>query len=588
MLRLTLAIFIALSLGLVVGAGASKMYIVDDDGFAQYHSIGEAVAIANDGDTIYIKPGIYEEHIVLDKSLTLMPPRGEEGDVNLASDGSDIGIEVLADGCKIEGLTITDFAGPGIFVESKGNEIRKNSFADNVHGIFLNNTSGNLLEMNRMEGGYCGIVLLASRENIIRSNVADGCILAGVLLNSSSKNDIVGNEAKGCTRGVYLITKSQENQVNGCSMVDCDYGVLLEKSSQANVIIGCDFENSTTALALNGVSKSQIQNNSIANSTNGIVLFSSAENSAVENEFVRVDTGIMISESSAGNIFTNNEIEESSSGIVITDSPANKFEGNVQTKVRWGLYVDGSTEESFDNQISESNQINGKPILYLYDRSNEEISGRESGHITLASCEKCVVENSSVTNDALFVYSSRGCKIQDNVISGGYGMRLQGSDENEIVGNLACDNRFSGILLLESNRNLIRKNTLSQNGRDGLSLVESDSNIVTMNTAEANRNTGIRLLSSNETEITENSVIGNGVGIELGESSGCIVYRNNLIENAVQARDDGENLWDWGALKGGNYWSDHSCQGNPCQSMPRAIGNLTADYYPFRDRDGWT
>jgi parallel beta-helix repeat protein len=353
------------------------------------------------------------------------------------------------------------------------------------------------------------------------------------------------------------------------------------------VIKGCDFENSTTSIALNAVSKNQVQKNSIANSTNGIALFASAENSIAENGFVGVDTGIMISEGSVGNVFTNNEIEKSSSGIVVTDSSANKLEGNVLAGVRWGLYVDGSTEESFDNQISESNQIDGKPILYLYGQSNEEISGRESGHITLASCENCIVENSSVANDALFVYSSRGCKIQNNVVSGGYGMRLQGSDENEIVGNQACDNRYSGILLIDSERNLIGKNTLCRNEMDGLSLAESDSNIVNMNTAEANKDTGIRLLSSNGTEITENSVVGNGVGIELSRSAGCIVYRNNLIENVVQAKDDGENLWDWGALKGGNYWSDHSCQGNPCQSMPRSIGNLTADYYPFGERDGW-
>ena len=586
MLRLTVAILIILCASLIVGADA-KMYIVDDDGFAQYHSINEAVTIANDGDTIYVKPGTYREHIVLNKSLIIMPPRGEDEAVNLSGDGSDIGIEVLADGCKIEGITISDFAGPGIYVESKDNETRKNVFLDNVHGIFLNGTSGNTLEMNQERGGYCGIVLLASRENTIRGNVAEGSLLAGMLLNTSSKNTIEGSKAEGCARGIYLITDSQENEMEGNSMIDCGYGVLLEKSSMANMIRRCNFENASTAIALNSVSKNLVQNNSVSNSTNGIALFSSTENSIVENSLVRLGTGIMVSESSVGNILTKNKIEESGSGIVVTDSSANKLEGNVMMAARWGLYVDGSTEESFDNQIPESNQINGEPILYLYGRSNEEISGRNFGHLTLAFCENCTVLDSSVTNDALFVHSSRGCRIQDNVVSNCYGMRLQASDDNEIVGNQACDNRYSGILLVESNGNLIGENTLCRNERDGLSLVESDSNMVQMNTAEANKDTGIRLLSSNETEITGNSVIGNGVGIGLNESAGCIVYRNNLIENEVQAKDDGGNLWDWGVLKGGNYWSDHSCQGNPCHGQPKWIGETTADYYPFGERDGW-
>lgn len=587
MLRLTLMILIALFMGLFAGADA-RMYIVDDDGFAQYHSIGEAVAIAADGDTIYVKPGTYREHIVLNKSIVLMPPRGEEGTVNLAGDGSDIGIEVLADGCKIEGLTISDFAGPGIYVESEGNEIRKNVFVDNVHGIYLNATSGNVIENNQQQGGYCGIVLLSSADNTIRGNVAEGSILAGILLNSAASNTISDSEAEGCAMGFHLVSGSAKNKINGNKIISCRYGVLAEMASEANSIRDCAFENATTAIALNGVSKNLIQNNAISNSTNGIALFSSAENSIVENGLGGIDTGIMISEGSVGNVFTDNKIETANSGIVIADSSANKLERNVLVGLQLGLSVDGSTEESFDNQILESNQIDGKPILYLYGRSNEEVSGREFGHITLAACENCVVRDSTVANDALFVYVSRGCKILDNVVSNAYGMLIRGSDENEITGNRVCDNRYGGIMLVESNGNLIGENTLCRNERDGLLLRESNFNKVLSNAVEENEETGIRVFSSNETEITGNSVIGNGVGIALNRSAGCIIYRNNLIENIVQAEDDGGNFWDWGALKGGNYWSDHSCQGNPCQTMPRWIGELSADYYPFGERDGWT
>ncbi|MGC9514161.1 right-handed parallel beta-helix repeat-containing protein [Methanocrinis sp.] len=592
MLRLTLAVFIALSAGLFAGADA-RMYIVDDDGFAQYHSIGEAVAIAADGDTIYVKPGTYREQIVLNKSLTLMPPRGEEGAVNLVGDGSDIGIEVLADGCKIEGLTISDFAGPGIYVESRSNEIRKNVLVDNVHGIFLNATSGNILEMNREEGGYCGIVLLSSSENAIRSNVAEGCMGsertpgAGILLNAAARNSISESEAKGCAQGVHIVSESRENELDGNEIVDCRHGVLIEISSEENLIRGCAIENATTAIALYAAAKNQIQNNAIVNSTNGIALFSSAENSIVQNRLEKVDAGFMISEASSGNVLADNEIEGFNSGIVITDSPANRLERNLLNDGRLGLSVDGSTEESFDNQILESNQIDGRPILYLYGRSDEVVSGRELSHVTLASCDNCTVEGCSVSNDALFVYLSRGCSILDSVVSDCYGMLVRWSDENEIRGNRACDNRYGGIMLVESSKNLIGENTLCRNDRDGLLLRGSSSNKLISNAAEANQGAGIALLSSNETEITENSVVRNGVGISVSRSSGCIVYRNNLIENEIQAEDDGENLWDWGALKGGNYWSDHSCRGNPCQDRPRAIGNATADYYPFAERDGW-
>lgn len=586
MLRLTLAIIIILSAGSIFGAEA-RMYIVDQDGFAQYRSIGGVVDVANDGDTIYIKPGIYREHLVLDKRLTLMPLRGEEGVINLAGDGNDIGIEVLADGCKIEGLTVSDFAGPGIYVESKGNEIRNNVLVNNVHGIFLRGASENLIENNQQEGGYTGIVLLSSRDNAIKGNAAKSSIFAGVLLNSSSANAISGGRAEGCGRGIYLITESHENRLEKNSVVDCGYGVILEGSSSANTIIGSDFENATNAIALNFASKNVVRENSISYSTNGIVLFSATENDIFENDLSELDAGIMISEGSGENLLSRNRFENLATGIVVTDSQANVLEGNVLAAVRWGLYVDGSEEGSFNNQISESNQIDGKPILYLYRRSGEAVSGREFGHVTLAFCEGCTVMESAVSNDALFVRGSVGCKILDNVVSGGLGMRIEDSDGNEIAGNEVSDNRYSGIFLVESHENLIAENTLSRNSRNGLFLLGSDSNVVRMNVAEANGDVGMGLLSSNGTEITGNSIIGNVVGISIRGSSGSIVYRNNLIDNEVQAEDDGGNLWDWGVLRGGNYWSDHSCTGKPCQSAPRPIGDLAADYYPFGERDGW-
>lgn len=590
MVRLTFAILIALSSGLFLGADA-KMYIVDDDGFAQYHTIGEAVDVAKDGDTIYVKPGIYREHIVMNKSIVLMPPRGEEGVVGLVGDGNDIGIEVLADGCKIEGLTISDFAGPGIYVESRGNEIKNNVLVGNVHGIFLNGTSGNVIQNNREEGGYCGIVLLSSSENTVTGNVAKDCRGskevpgAGILLNSAARNSISGCEAEGSSRGVYLVSESTDNGISGSRITSCTYGILVEAAS--NSIRESTFENATTAIALNSAAKNLIEKNAISNSTNGIVLFTSMENVVAENRLSGLDVVMMISAGSEANVLKNNHIENANSGIVISESPENIFDGNHLAGVQLGLTVDGSAAESFNNSIPESNTIDGVPILYLYGRSGEVVTGREFSHITLASCENCTVEGCTVTNDALFTYASRGCRILENVVSKAYGMLIRSSDGNEFRGNEASENRYGGMMLVDSGGNAIVENNLSRNGREGLLLRKSDNNRVLSNAAEANRDAGIRLLISNETEIAENSVIGNGVGISINGSSGCIVYRNNLIENVVQAEDDGNNLWDWGALKGGNHWSDHPCGGSPCLDKPRAVGVNTTDFYPYGERDGW-
>src|SRR5512136_2135998 len=102
----------------------ARTYMVDDNGFADYRTIGEAVVAASNGDTIYLKPGIYREEVVLDKSLNLTPLNGETEPIVLDGKGLKKGILITADNCSIEGLTVTNFNASGIEIRSNGNTIK--------------------------------------------------------------------------------------------------------------------------------------------------------------------------------------------------------------------------------------------------------------------------------------------------------------------------------------------------------------------------------------------------------------------------------------------------------------------------------
>jgi hypothetical protein len=54
-----------------------QLLIVDDDGFANFKTVREAVATAKNGSIIYVEPGLYDEEIVLDKDLKLVMVTGE-------------------------------------------------------------------------------------------------------------------------------------------------------------------------------------------------------------------------------------------------------------------------------------------------------------------------------------------------------------------------------------------------------------------------------------------------------------------------------------------------------------------------------
>jgi hypothetical protein len=78
----------------------------------------------------------------------------------------------------------------------------------------------------------------------------------------------------------------------------------------------------------------------------------------------------------------------------------------------------------------------------------------------------------------------------------------------------------------------------------------------------------------------------------LDYSSDNEIYHNNFVNNNKQAYDhNGFNSWDKGASVGGNYWSDHSCSGNPSDGTEPYNGIDTnagaVDTYPFEEPDGW-
>lgn len=79
---------------------AATTWTVDDDGPADFHTIGEAIEAGSDGDTISVASGIYGPiRDIIRKSLTL---QGEGAGNTIIKDG----IWIQANNLKIDGFTI--------------------------------------------------------------------------------------------------------------------------------------------------------------------------------------------------------------------------------------------------------------------------------------------------------------------------------------------------------------------------------------------------------------------------------------------------------------------------------------------------
>jgi len=169
------------------------------------------------------------------------------------------------------------------------------------------------------------------------------------------------------------------------------------------------------------------------------------------------------------------------------------------------------------------------------------------------------------------LYSSSTNILTENTVSNNsnYGMYLRSSSNNNtLIGNTASNNANRGMYLSSSSNNILTNNTASNNANRGMYLSSSSNNNLTGNTASNNSDRGIYLYSSSNNSISGNTInSNNNYGIVLDSSNDNHIY-NNYFDNAVNAYDIGNNIWNitktigpniiCGSWLGGNYWSDYS------------------------------
>lgn len=294
-----------------------------------YTSIGEAIAAAAPGDTVMIQAGLYREHLVVDRALTLV---GEAGAVIDGGGEGDV-ITLAADGVTLQGLTIRgsgqhlwrDSAGVKVF--SSQNRIEGNVLEENLFGILVIRGDENVLRQNIITGLVHmiehdrgdGIRLYDSDENLIEGNV----IITprdGIYVEYASRNRIVGNRVEGARIGLHYMFANdnlfEENLFlrNGVAAAIMyskrlqvrrnifsesrgygAYGLFLKDAEEAEVEGNLILANET-GISLDFALRSRFRGNYVAANEVAVrVLASSGQNTFVGNAFVYNGDGVYLS-----------------------------------------------------------------------------------------------------------------------------------------------------------------------------------------------------------------------------------------------------------------------------------------------------
>jgi parallel beta-helix repeat protein len=192
----------------------ARTWTVDgDNASADFTRIQSAIDAAAEGDTIYVSAGVYHEHLVVNKSISLL---GENRSTTVI-DGQGGGTVVLAiaDYVDISDFTVRS-GDSGVYVLDaanctvSGNFVHDNRygirisrsrnctahgnyvFSNSGYGINVNASRNALVNENGASGNYFdGIGLFASNDTVVRENTVSDTTLFGIVIDANSINNVI-------------------------------------------------------------------------------------------------------------------------------------------------------------------------------------------------------------------------------------------------------------------------------------------------------------------------------------------------------------------------------------------------------------
>ena len=399
---------------------------------------------------------------------------------------------------------------------------------------------------------------------------ADNCVLYGFKITSvitfvigirysgiciSSDNAIIKDNVVYENYFGISIHSSNNSLIDNSIRNNFDYGISIMLSDNNILANNSVFDNYDA-------DKSMFPNNSILGG--GIWLFHSSNNTLVGNNVSNNNHSGIVLEDANNSMIINNLCSNNNIGICKCSGNNNTINGNIISNNS----EDGIFGDLFFDKISNNNISFNQDCGIDYDwglRYTNIVNNTIRNNSCGISAMQVTINKNSYNNIS-----------HNNIISNKKGIRLNYCNNTNVTSNLINSNEI-GIELHRSHNNSIIGNAVSSNDQ-GINLGASCCNIILENNVSVNqRGIGIYYITMVWPYYKVLHAIDNKI------------YHNNFINNTIQASDKDANLWDNGTIDGGNYWSDHICEGNPSNgSQPYYIqGGDNVDHYPFQNPNGW-
>jgi len=203
--------------------------IVDDDGQGDHTTIQSAIDNADEGDTIFIWAGTYNENIIVNKEVALVG----NSTSNTTIQGVGIGhvVKVTANGANISALRIIN-SGSGL----------------NDSAVIIESANNCLIESCHLSNNNNGISIINSSNDKVNNCTVEGSTHIGIKVFNSTSVEITNDTVFGNDVGIQ-VDGVVHPQINGCKIYSNTCGITFLNRAYATALQNDIYSN--TELGMN-------------------------------------------------------------------------------------------------------------------------------------------------------------------------------------------------------------------------------------------------------------------------------------------------------------------------------------------------
>jgi parallel beta-helix repeat protein len=274
--------------------------------------------------------------------------------------------------------------------------------------------------------------------------------------------------------------------------------------------------------------------------------------SFLSSGFQPITAGICLSNADNCTL-TDNFITSSTNGIILASSANTTMQGNTLVDNMYSFGIGVSTQTiingndfapaQYDQNIDNSNTVNGKPIYY-WTNQKDSIIPQDAGYVALVNCTNITVQNLQLSNNynGLLIVNTDGSTITNNTLIDNYeGLRFSNSADNNFKNNNIRNSVFNLVdptvpAGIDSSNTLGGKPIyvwINQHDKTvptdaGYVALVNCSGIIVKDLNLTSNAVGILLQNTNNCTIINSTIRNMTTGLSLTASTGIVVSNNTL------------------------------------------------------------